>query len=119
MVPIQERNRRIHKMRRQGIPRREVALQSKLSRARIAQLEKRDADDKALCLLSYHLPLVVETPNGNLVAGIKWILEARAAGLVLRLCHSGGTFDRVAGQRLPKARFQQTIRNFNKRSGAG
>jgi len=48
MIPMQERNRQILQMRRQGISRGEVALQSKLSRARIAQLEKRDARDKAM-----------------------------------------------------------------------
>jgi len=48
MIPIQERNRQILQMRREGVPRREVALQVNLSRARIAQLEKRDTRDQAM-----------------------------------------------------------------------
>jgi REP element-mobilizing transposase RayT len=36
----------------------------------------------ALCLMPNHFHLVVETPNGNLVAGMKWFSEAGAAGLV-------------------------------------
>lgn len=48
MIPIQERNRQILQMRKEGIPRPEVALKFGLSRGRIAQLEKRDQADRSL-----------------------------------------------------------------------
>jgi hypothetical protein len=48
MIPIQERNRQIVQMRKEGVPRREVALKFGLSRERIAQLEKRDQTDKSM-----------------------------------------------------------------------
>src|ERR1039458_4126739 len=48
MILIQERSRQILQMRTEGVPRREVALQFKLSTGRILQLEKRDAADKTM-----------------------------------------------------------------------
>jgi|ERR1017187_8227776 hypothetical protein len=48
MIPIQERNRQILQMRKEGIPRPEVARRFGLSRERISQLEKRDEADKSM-----------------------------------------------------------------------
>jgi hypothetical protein len=48
MIPIQERNRQILQMRKEGVPRREVALRFGLSPGRISQLEKRDEADKTM-----------------------------------------------------------------------
>ena len=47
MIPIQERNRQILQMRKEGVRRREVALRFGLSPGRILQLEKRDEADKS------------------------------------------------------------------------
>ena len=35
---------------------------------------KADWQGQAYCLMGHHLHLVVETPQGNLVAGMKWFL---------------------------------------------
>jgi len=37
---------------------------------------KADFQAHAYCLMRNHFHLVVETPNGNLVAGMKWFLSA-------------------------------------------
>jgi REP element-mobilizing transposase RayT len=38
--------------------------------------EKAGFEVHAFCLMRNHFHLVVETPNGNLVAGMKWFLSA-------------------------------------------
>ena len=38
--------------------------------------EKTGFEIHAYCLMSHHFHLVVETPNGNLVAGMRWLLSA-------------------------------------------
>lgn len=48
MIPIQERNRQILQMRKEGVPRSEVAHRFGLSRERISQLEKRDEADRSM-----------------------------------------------------------------------
>jgi hypothetical protein len=48
MIPIQERNRQILQMRKDGVPRPEVALQFRLSRGRISQLERRNEVDNSM-----------------------------------------------------------------------
>jgi hypothetical protein len=50
MIPIQERNRQILQMRKEGVPRPEVALKFGLSRGRISQVEKRDQADRSLAV---------------------------------------------------------------------
>jgi len=45
---IPERNRQILQMRKEGVPRREVALRFRLSPTRVFQLEQRDAADEAM-----------------------------------------------------------------------
>ena len=37
--------------------------------------EKAGFEVHAYCLMRNHFHLVVETPNGNLVAGMRWLLE--------------------------------------------
>jgi len=48
IVPIQERNRQILQMRKEGVPRREVALRFGLSPNRISQLEQRKGFDHSM-----------------------------------------------------------------------
>src|SRR5688572_8517447 len=47
-LPIEERNRSILSLRKEGVPRRDVALKFRLSRGRITQIEKRNAADESL-----------------------------------------------------------------------
>lgn len=47
MIPIQERNRQILRMRKDGVSQTEVARRFKLSPSRIYLIEKRDATDRA------------------------------------------------------------------------
>jgi hypothetical protein len=48
MIPIQERNRQILQMRKEGVPQREVARRFNLSPSRIYLLERRDAADRSM-----------------------------------------------------------------------
>src|SRR5437773_11418403 len=41
---------------------------------------KTDWQVRAYCLMSNHFHLVVETPKGNLVAGMKWFLGTSSSG---------------------------------------
>ena len=81
MILIQERNRQILQMRTEGVPRREVALQFKLSTGRILQLEKRDAADKAMAERRGNLQEAIRSADD---LGKMWLVNdvADAIGLV-------------------------------------
>jgi REP element-mobilizing transposase RayT len=53
--------------------------------------QKADFQVHAYCLMRNHFHLVVETPNGNLVAGMRWLLSAYS----LRLNHRRKLFGHV------------------------
>jgi REP element-mobilizing transposase RayT len=53
--------------------------------------QKADFQVHAYCLMRNHFHLVVETPNGNLVAGMRWLLSA----YTLRLNHRRKLFGHV------------------------
>ncbi|MGH6630573.1 MAG: transposase [Burkholderiales bacterium] len=53
--------------------------------------QKADFQMHAYCLMRNHFHLVVETPNGNLVAGMRWLLSA----YTLRLNHRRKLFGHV------------------------
>jgi hypothetical protein len=63
MIPIQERNRQILQMRKEGVPRPEVALRFRLSHERISQLEKRDEADKSMAERRANLREAVRTAD--------------------------------------------------------
>ena len=44
----------------------------------------------AYCLMSNHFHLVVETPNANLVEGMRWLLSAYTIRLNHRCCFGKG-----------------------------
>jgi hypothetical protein len=63
MIPIQDRNRQILQMRKEGVPRPEVALRFRLSRERISQLEKRDKADKLMAERRTNLREAIRTAD--------------------------------------------------------
>ena len=65
--------------------RREPIFQDDADRKRFLQTlgeacAKTDWQLHAYCLMGNHFHLVVETPNGNLVAGMKWLLSVCTGG---------------------------------------
>jgi len=50
---------------------------------------KTDWQVHAYCLMSNHFHLVVETPKGNLVAGMKWFLGTTRPGSIVGTSSSG------------------------------
>ncbi|MCP5519766.1 MAG: transposase [Verrucomicrobiales bacterium] len=63
--------------------------------------QKADFQLHAYCLMHNHFHLVVETPNGNLVAGMRWLLSS----YTLRLNHRRKFFGQVfSGGRVSEAR---------------
>lgn len=64
--------------------RREPIFQDDVDRRRFLQTlaeacAKTDWQVHAYCLMGNHFHLVIETPHGNLVAGMKWLLSTDTA----------------------------------------
>jgi REP element-mobilizing transposase RayT len=57
--------------------------------------QKADFQVHAYCLMRNHLHLVVETPKGHLVAGMRWLLSS----YTLRLNHRRKLFGQVCSRR--------------------
>ena len=76
--------------------------------------EKSGIQAHAYCLTANHFHLVVETPNANLVAGMKWFLSA----YTLRYNHRNRLFGHVFSGRYMSAYKENNIREFKKRAPA-